>query len=521
MRATDPRRAPWTRRAGWPAAFATLAALTGAGACADSLHLDPPGASGSGGGTGSTGSHGSTGTGTTGCVSNPDCTYPKAVCDTVARQCVECLTFADCGDKPGTVCSAGVCSCATEADAAALTYCPASSAGVARCVDTESSASDCGACGHACFGSCSAHKCADKWEPTATAGAPGARTRHVAVWSPSASRMIVWGGKVPGGFTNTGGRYDPVKGTWQPTSTVNAPSERADATAVWDDVENVMIVWGGTGPGGLLGTGGIYDPATDTWKALPLSGAPSARSQHTAVWGSTLAFMGATHGMIVWGGSTSGTAQLADGFLYDPIANAWLPLPAGPNQRGQHTAVWNTSNQMIVFGGFGTDLLMAPNLYLNDSWTFDPSTGWTQIMPTTLPDARISHTAVWAGASMLVFGGRNGMPGFLPDTDKLAAGDWTVSTPTPSPEGRQGHTAVWIGAPTSAMLIFGGDQGGGAFLDTGWSVDAGGVTWKPLPTAPEARSGHTAVVNGTTMIVWGGNSSSGLLASGGIFDTAP
>src|SRR4051812_29792632 len=119
MRAPFPRRAPWTRRAGWPATYAAsaaLAALAGVAACADSLHLDPPGGgTGSGGGgTGSTGSHGSTGAGTTGCHSNPDCTYPAAVCDTVARVCVECLTFADCGEKPGTVCSQGKCECPTE-----------------------------------------------------------------------------------------------------------------------------------------------------------------------------------------------------------------------------------------------------------------------------------------------------------------------------------------------------------------------------------------------------------------------
>jgi len=50
---------------------------------------------------------------------------------------------------------------------------------------------------------------------------------------------------------------------------------------VWTGTE--LIVWGGYGDT-YLNTGGRYDPATDTWVATTVSGAPSARRQHTAVW---------------------------------------------------------------------------------------------------------------------------------------------------------------------------------------------------------------------------------------------
>ena len=42
---------------------------------------------------------------------------------------------------------------------------------------------------------------------------------------------------------NTGGRYNPSTDSWTATSTTNAPSARADHTAVWTGSE--MIVWGG------------------------------------------------------------------------------------------------------------------------------------------------------------------------------------------------------------------------------------------------------------------------------------
>ena len=48
---------------------------------------------------------------------------------------------------------------------------------------------------------------------------------------------------------------------------------------------------------GYLNSGGIYDPATDTWAALATGGAPTGRSGHVAIW------TGAK--MLVWGGQDS------------------------------------------------------------------------------------------------------------------------------------------------------------------------------------------------------------------------
>ncbi|MBI3950985.1 MAG: hypothetical protein HY314_11085 [Acidobacteria bacterium] len=58
-----------------------------------------------------------------------------------------------------------------------------------------------------------------------------------------------------------------------------------------------------------LDTGGRYNPATDTWTATSSSGAPNARSFHTAVWTGSE--------MIVWGGS-AGTNAVNTGGLYCP-----------------------------------------------------------------------------------------------------------------------------------------------------------------------------------------------------------
>jgi hypothetical protein len=56
------------------------------------------------------------------------------------------------------------------------------------------------------------------------------------------AEMIVWGGLVDGGESNTGGRYSPGTDSWVTTSTTNAPGVREVHTAAWTGSE--MIVWG-------------------------------------------------------------------------------------------------------------------------------------------------------------------------------------------------------------------------------------------------------------------------------------
>ena len=103
--------------------------------------------------------------------------------------------------------------------------------------------------------------------------------------------MIVWGGN-DGGLTATGGRYNPTTNTWQTISTIGAPSARSDHTAVWTGTH--MIVWGGN-DGSLANSGAIYDPITDSWQTTSVTDVPEGRSSHTAVWTGSQ--------MIVWGGS--------------------------------------------------------------------------------------------------------------------------------------------------------------------------------------------------------------------------
>jgi N-acetylneuraminic acid mutarotase len=338
----------------------------------------------------------------------------------------------------------------------------------------------------------------DTWFPMSVTGAPSPRYLHTAVWT--GQQMIVWGGVGASDRLNTGSRYDPTADTWLPMSVSDAPAGRYLHTAVWTGTR--MIVWGGQGasPTDYLDTGGRYDPVTDTWSPMSVTGAPSPRYFHTAVWTGTQ--------MIVWGGVATGS-PLNTGGRYDPASDTWaaLPLSNAPSGRTGHTAVW-TGTQMIIWGGYGGGFLNTGARYLPQ---FD---SWLSTSPINPPAGRYFHTAVWTGAEMIVWGGQDAVA--IRNTGGRydpAANTWSFTPFTGAPTARYRHTAVWTG---TEMIVWGGSPGSGV-LNTGGRYDPAASTWVPTSTvnAPVARDLPTAVWTDSQMIVWGGNGSFGPLNIGG------
>jgi N-acetylneuraminic acid mutarotase len=336
----------------------------------------------------------------------------------------------------------------------------------------------------------------DSWTATTTANAPLGRYRHTAVWT--GSEMIVWGGDSASGALNTGGRYNPSTDSWTATSTTSAPDARHFHTAVWTG--NEMIVWGGDGSfDDEKNTGGRYNPSTDTWTATSTINAPSARQEHTAIWTGSE--------MVVWGG-VDYPNFFNSGGRYNPSTNTWTATSTTNATAGRsgHTAVW-TGSEMIVWGGSrdGTN----GSSFLNTGGRYNPSTNsWSATTITGAPDARIFHTAVWTGSEMIVWGGyvidqhgnrqrTNTGRKYNPSADSWIA---TIRFNAPTP--RVSHTAVWTG---SEMIVWGGSLGGPAPFNTGGRYQPSADSWRAasLTNAPTARFNHTAVWTGSEMIVWG------------------
>src|SRR5205814_1070868 len=194
---------------------------------------------------------------------------------------------------------------------------------------------------------------------------------------------------------NSGGRYNPATDSWSVTSTANAPAGRWSHTAVWTGTE--MIVWGGVFFDGsnyhYLNTGGRYNPTTDSWTATSNVSAPTGRADHTAVWTGIE--------MIVWGGDfyDGSNHYLNTGGRYNPSADSWTATSiGGPEPRQSHTAIW-TGSEMIVWGGENT----SGEIFF-DGGKYNPGTdSWTGTSITNAPEARYDHTAVWTGSEMIVW----------------------------------------------------------------------------------------------------------------------
>ena len=106
--------------------------------------------------------------------------------------------------------------------------------------------------------------------------------------------MIVWGGTGTTDFA-TGGVYDPAANSWAATAPVGAPTARFGHAAVWTGSQ--MLVWGGeTSAGGFdsVPTGARYYPGTNTWSPISLVNVPSARHDHVGAWLGTF--------LAIWGG---------------------------------------------------------------------------------------------------------------------------------------------------------------------------------------------------------------------------
>src|SRR5437879_9965258 len=119
---------------------------------------------------------------------------------------------------------------------------------------------------------------------------------------------------------------------------------------------------------------------------------------------------------------------------------------------------------MIVWGG----LTNCNSCYVATGARYNPGTdSWIATSTTNAPEARYLHTAVWTGSEMIVWGGYGATSGTYVKTGgryNPTTNSWTpTNAGTGAPEARYYHTAVWNG---SAMIVWGGINTSGTYLRT-------------------------------------------------------
>lgn len=325
-----------------------------------------------------------------------------------------------------------------------------------------------------------------EWQEVGKAGGPGQRAYAVVAWT--GRELLVWGG-LPFGINtnwkNDGWRYDPKTDAWHAMSGVNAPTARQFPVGVWTGRE--LVIWGGhktSNPPDSLKTGACYDPASDLWRAVNVTGAPAKRGDHTMIWTGTE--------VLVWGGyDFDGSDYLKSGGRYNPVSDSWAAMTGlnAPAKRSGHSAVWTGSEMIIWGGGYLTSGLDWSHRSAFGS--YDPAADqWTVGATVGAPTSRSDHSAVWTGQSMFVWGGWSGNT--FEEQRLQSGGTWNPASGTWSslpldgaPAARAGHCAVWTGRE---MMVWGGSVSGSR--QSGGRIEPISGIWAGMPTDAAPSGGN-------------------------------
>jgi hypothetical protein len=233
------------------------------------------------------------------------------------------------------------------------------------------------------------------------------------------------------------------------------------AARVWTGTE--LVVWGGNPD---TDAGAAYNPATDRWRTIAPAPIP-ARCGGVAAW--------TGREMLVWGrscrlspGPSPGRPQYATaGAAYDPAADRWRVLPAGPLPAGSPTlAVWT-----------GTEWILGDPL--GPAAALEPVSGrWRTLPP--LPHQFTFIAGEWTGQEVAVLGIEVNEKG--PSTVGSSYRHWAaIFDPArnrwralPEPPLERSATIVWDGHRLVAW-----DQ-----LLHAAALDPAGGSWEPLPKVP-------------------------------------
>ena len=189
--------------------------------------------------------------------------------------------------------------------------------------------------------------------------------------------------------------------------------------------------------------------------------------------------------------NTSFSAYAFNNFSWSaPISTINEPLSTD-----SHTAVW-TGTEMIIWGGY--DL----NGELNSGKIYNPTTNQWRNMATPTLTARGNPTAFWTGTKMIFWGGGLWDGGGMYDPQ---ADSWAYMTTNNAPTIRDNFSTVWTG---SSLLVWGGSvfSNTAPLLSDGKIYNLTNNSWANMSTnnAPSGRERQSTVWTGSKMIVFGG-----------------
>jgi hypothetical protein len=311
----------------------------------------------------------------------------------------------------------------------------------------------------------------------------------------------------------------------------------------YDPASNRMIIFGGRDREGknlndvwvLVGANGI---GAHQWVELIKNGAagsPPARSGHSTVYDSV------NNRLIVFGGCGGYCVPVLNDVWVLSNANGlggtpvWtqLQVSGGPAARTNAAASYDSkNNRLIVFGG--QDGSANPCSTFSDLWTLEPLDGlgttlWArfQFFNAPGPAGQNGAAAASVAGGITLFGGMGMVNGTCTATDQISTlyplgSQIFLSSPVPggvTPPARS-FASLALDAISGQMLLFGGMDASGNYLNDVWNYFGGWTQITPKDGPPPARSGQAAVLDSANqrLTTFGGGDASGVLNDTWVLD---
>jgi hypothetical protein len=242
----------------------------------------------------------------------------------------------------------------------------------------------------------------DKW----TVAPPFPLTGRVTSASAVASgKFVAWGGLAWDESTltsgtqpfNDGAVYDPVANKWTVMPSAGAPPARGGINAAADPATGMAFVFGG-GRSDLTpeaDDGAVFDLATNTWTAIPVSPNPPKLGQYWA----RLSALG--NRLVVQRDSPVSLA------VYDASARKWTLPSLTPCAAAGGLVPYAIYKNKLLLSGEGTVFSMS---------LYDLTTGAVvDLDGAAAADARVHAAMVWTGSRLVGWGGDNHTRTCLPN----------------------------------------------------------------------------------------------------------
>ncbi len=398
------------------------------------------------------------------------------------------------------------------------------------------------------------------WELMNPTIAPPGRYGHNMVYDSTRGTIVMFGGYDQQTTFDDTWTYDLLTNTWTEIDTVNDPDPRYGAAMAYDDVNDMVILFGGSSwisPWVRNDTWAL-DIGEWTWVKVNTVGDPPLRKNHGASFDSDEGVMVVFGGLDAddqdlndtwefdiltrtWTNTTTASPPTACEFpamtyignglslmfggefdtkpyhrnlcwVYNSSSNTWSAGNTGPEPRAAAGLVYDVqADRAVLFGG-------EAGSQINDMWEYEIGSGnWTRLWEPGTPDDRWSFGFVYDDHNdrCILFGGYDGR--CFNDTWEYDpySREWTRIETTNAPSPRGWFDMVYD-SNEDLMVLFGGMDQQGTYLGDTWEFNVQTDEWSQASTSgPSGRSLHAMAYDpsDSRTVLYGGENSSDYIKS--------